>query len=231
MAEAIELRAAVAFSGSFPLLSGVNLSVEVGEVVHLSGANGAGKTSLLRVLVGLVPVSQGSISVLGYDLRADRRRVRREVDLLGHESFLYGDLDARENLAFWLGADHHSPSRVPSGVLEEAFMRVGLSERLSLTPVSKLSTGQRRRATLALLYARRRRLWLLDEPHAGLDADGREIVDDLIREASRSGTTVVFASHEIDHARTVATRSVVMVGGTIVAPVDGGLGDGDSDGA
>ena len=210
MAEAINLRDAVAFAGSFPLLSGVNLQVEVGEIVHLNGENGAGKTSLLRALAGLVPVSQGSISVLGYDLMVDRRGVRREVGLLGHQSFLYEDLDATENLAFWLSSRDGAG---PRGA--EAFARVGLSGRLLVTPVSKLSTGQRRRVALALLYARNQRLWLLDEPHAGLDVVGRQTVDALIVDASRAGTTVVFASHELEHARTVATRSVTMTGGTI----------------
>ena len=226
MAQVIKLRDAVAFSGSFPLLSGVNLCVEVGEVVHLNGANGAGKTSLLRVLAGLVTVTQGSISVLGYDLTRERRSVRREVGLVGHQSFLYEDLDAMENLAFWLGADGAGGDRISL-----AFSRVGLSGRLLETPVSRLSTGQRRRVALALLFARNQRLWLLDEPHAGLDATGREIVDSLILEASRSGTTVVFASHELAHARTIAQRSVLMTGGAIAVDVKGPIGGGATDGS
>ncbi len=226
MAEAIKLHDAVAFSGSFPLLSGVNLCVEVGEVVHLNGANGAGKTSLLRALAGLVAVTQGSISVLGYDLTGERRSVRREVGLVGHQSFLYEDLDAGENLAFWLGTDAGGADRIAA-----ALARVGLAGRLIGAPVSKLSTGQRRRVTLALLFARNQRLWLLDEPHAGLDAAGREIVDSLIVEASRSGTTVVFASHELDHARTIATRSVVMTGGAITLDVPGPIAGGATSGA
>ena len=226
MAEAIRLRNAVAFSGAFPLLSGVNLTVEVGEIVHLKGANGAGKTSLLRALCGLLPVTQGSISVLGYDLKMDRRSVRSKVGLLGHQSFCYEDLDATENLIFWLNAEGDPGERIA-----EAFLRVGLSDRLLVTPLSKLSTGQRRRVALALLYARKQRLWLLDEPHAGLDASGREIVDSLILDASRAGSTVVFASHELDHARTVATRSVIMSGGAIDAEVNDQRGDGVTNGA
>ena len=214
MAEAIKLRDAVAFSGSFPLLSGVNLAVEVGEIVHLNGANGAGKTSLLRALAGLLPIAQGSISVLGYDLTRERRHLCRQVGLVGHQSFLYEDLDATENLAFWLKAKSVRDDRIAV-----ALSRLGLSDRLVATPVSKLSTGQRRRVTFALLSARNQRLWLLDEPHAGLDSVGREIVDSLILDASRSGTTVVFASHELEHARTVAARSVLISGGAIAADI------------
>lgn len=210
MAEAINLRGAVAFAGSFPLLAGVDLTVQIGEVVHLSGANGAGKTSLLRVIAGLVPLSKGSISVLGYDLVQDRKAVRSEVGLVGHQTFLYEDLDARANIAFWL-----SVARDRRCGVDESLARVGIADRVAQTPVAKLSTGQRRRVALALLFARSPRLWLLDEPHAGLDTDGRNIVDSMILEAARLGSTVVLSSHELEYARGLATRSVVMAGGRV----------------
>ncbi|HMX66525.1 MAG TPA: heme ABC exporter ATP-binding protein CcmA, partial [Microthrixaceae bacterium] len=79
-----------------------------------------------------------------------------------------------------------------------------------------LSAGQRRRGSFAAMGARRPELWLLDEPHAGLDASGRDIIDGLVREAASVGATVLFASHELDRADDVADRTVEVVGGTVV---------------
>ena len=95
-----------------------------------------------------------------------------------------------------------------------ALVRLGLTGRLAGTPAAKLSTGQRRRTALAVLVARNPALWLLDEPHAGLDAEGRALVDELIGEASAAGATVVLVTHE---PASVPCRTVTMAGGAIVA--------------
>lgn len=93
--------------------------------------------------------------------------------------------------------------------------RLGLDGRLAAVPVGRLSAGQRRRVAVAALVARRPELWLLDEPHAGLDATGRDLLDDLVREAVAAGATVLVASHEIERAASLATRTVVMAGGRV----------------
>jgi ABC-type multidrug transport system ATPase subunit len=92
---------------------------------------------------------------------------------------------------------------------------LGLSGRLAQVSVGRLSAGQRRRTALAVLVARRPELWLLDEPHAGLDSAGRDVVDGLIVAAAKAGATVLFASHELDRAEALAPRSVTIVGGTV----------------
>jgi energy-coupling factor transporter ATP-binding protein EcfA2 len=93
---------------------------------------------------------------------------------------------------------------------------MGLHERLLNTPVAKMSAGQRRRTALAILVIRRASLWLLDEPHAGLDASGRDEIDNMLREAASAGATVVVASHELERAGALATRRIEVVGGAIV---------------
>ena len=94
MAHVIDLRSAVTLLGRFPALAGADLTVDRGEVVVLAGANGAGKTTVLKVCAGLLPVSDGQAVVLGCDLRAHRRAVRGRVGLLGHANALYDDLTA-----------------------------------------------------------------------------------------------------------------------------------------
>ncbi|MCB1285478.1 MAG: ABC transporter ATP-binding protein [Microthrixaceae bacterium] len=230
----ISLRNVVARAGRFPVLAGIDLDVNPRERVLVQGPNGAGKTSLLRVVAGLLPVSSGVATVLGHDLgagpgsassagpgseprggvnqRAQRRAVRASIGYLAHSTGLYDDLTAADNVRFWAQA-----CRVPASDAEAAMDRVELAQRLRSVPVKRLSTGQRRRVSLAATIVRRPRLWLLDEPHAGLDTAGRDLVDGLIVAASEAGATVMFASHDLDRAVAVSTRIVSLSGGTVVA--------------
>ncbi len=200
----------VAVVGGFPVLAGASLVVAQGEIVLLQGPNGAGKTSLLRLCAGLLPVERGTALVLGQDLAVDRTAVRRHVGLLGHANGLYADLTVRDNIRFW-GATVGATAAETTGAME----RLGLAARLADVKVARLSAGQRRRTALACLVARRASLWLLDEPHAGLDAAGRDELDATLREAAAAGATVMVASHELERAGNRATRVVEVVGGQI----------------
>jgi ABC-2 type transport system ATP-binding protein len=217
MPPAVHLRSAVALAGRFPALSGVDLSVLPGEVVVVLGPNGAGKTSLLRACAGLLPVTSGEATVLGHDLREDRAAVRRQVGLLGHAAPLYDELTAAENVRFAVRAAGGPPGRVGP-----ALDRLGLTGRLARTPAGRLSAGQRRRAALAILVARDPQLWLLDEPHAGLDAAARRLLDEVVGEAAARGSAVLLSSHEPDLAVPLADRTVSLVGGRVSAEGAGG---------
>ena len=221
---AVFLRDAVALSGRFPLLAGVDLEVVAGETVLVEGPNGSGKTSLLRVCAGLVPLASGRLSVLGLDPTRHRVLVRRRVGLVSHASHLYDDLTVAENVRFAVRAAAADTGRI-GGALD----RLGLTGRLAKTRAAKLSAGQRRRVALAILAARWPELWLLDEPHAGLDASARATLDELVREASSSGTTVIIASHEPGAVESLAGRAIAITGGRVTA--ERPLGVAPSDGA
>jgi heme ABC exporter ATP-binding subunit CcmA len=212
MAPAIRLRSAVALLGRFPALAGVDLDVQRGEIVLVQGPNGAGKTSLLRACAGLLAIVEGEAEVLGHDLRRDRRRVRRHVGLLGHSGFLYDDLSVEDNVRFAVRAAAGNPARVAP-----TLDRLGLTGRLRTTAAGRLSTGQRRRAALAAVVARDPELWLLDEPHAGLDAAARDVLDGIVRDAVARGATVVLSSHEAERAHALADRVVHLAGGEVQA--------------
>ena len=211
MAPVVHLRGAVSLLGRFPALAGADLDVEPGEVVLLRGPNGAGKTTLLRVCAGLLPVTGGTAEVLGVDLVTDRTSVRHRVGLVGHGGGLYDDLTVGENVAFWGRAAGADPADV-----DGALARLGLDGRLKDLTVAKLSAGQRRRTSIAAMVVRRPELWLLDEPHASLDADGRDLIDRLIHDSVAAGATVLLASHEDDRAVAVADRVVEVRGGVVV---------------
>ncbi len=206
----VSLAGVVALLGNFPALAGIDLTVEEREIVLVSGPNGAGKSSLLRLCAGLLRVESGDADVLGYDLVANRGGARRRVGLLGHDTALYDDLSVAENLRFWATA-----SRLDQQAVRPALDRLGVAARLHDVPVRVLSAGQRRRVALAAIVIRRPRLWLLDEPHAGLDQGGRDLVDSMVREAATAGATVMMASHELDRTAPLATRHVTVAGGII----------------
>jgi heme ABC exporter ATP-binding subunit CcmA len=210
----IRLHAAVALIGRFPALAGVDLEVGEGEVVLVQGPNGAGKSTLLRLCAGLLRLESGEGAVLGHDLATERPAIRRSVGLLGHDTALYDDLTVRENLDFWARA-----SRVERDAVGPALDRLGVAARLHDVAVGLLSAGQRRRVALAAVVARRPRLWLLDEPHAGLDPSGRDLVDTLVADAAAAGATVLLSSHEVDRTLDLATRRLTVAGGVVTGDV------------
>ncbi len=217
MAPAVQLRSAVALAGRFPALSGVDLTVAPGEIVVVLGPNGSGKTSLLRTCAGLLAVTSGQAEVLGHDLRVDRTEVRRRVGLLGHEAPLYDELTPVENVRFAVRA-----ARLPVDLVDPALERLGIVGRLRRTEAGRLSAGQRRRVALASLLARGPDLWLLDEPHSGLDAAARGLLEEVVDQAARSGAAVLLSSHEPDLAAPMADRVVAMSGGLVSAERAGG---------
>ncbi|MCX6530975.1 MAG: heme ABC exporter ATP-binding protein CcmA [Actinobacteria bacterium] len=206
----IDFKDVVIVYDNFPAVAGATFSVDAGEIVLLQGPNGAGKTTLLRACAGLLPIARGTANVLGCDLSTNRLAVRSRVGLLGHANGLFQDLTVLENMLFW--------SRLVGAMrqdVDQAMIAMGISGRLGETQVAKLSAGQRRRCALASLIVRRAQLWLLDEPHAGLDTQGRDELDRTLRAARDAGATVIFASHEIERARSLATRSLIVTTGTV----------------
>jgi heme ABC exporter ATP-binding subunit CcmA len=198
-------------TGRFPALAGVDLAVAQGEVVVLEGPNGAGKTSVLRVCAGLLPLTAGEATVLGCDTRREGAALRRRVGMLGHAAALYDDLTVAENLRFAVRAVAGDLKQV-----DPVLDRLELGGRVRRTPVGRLSAGQRRRVALAVLAARRPELWLLDEPHAGLDAGARAVLGEIVTEVVAGGATVLLASHEPKESLPLADRVVSLVGGRVV---------------
>lgn len=212
MAPVVHLREAVCVLGRFPALAGVTLDVEAGEILLVQGPNGAGKSTLLRLCAGLLEVSSGEATVLGHDLTRERRSIRGRVAMLGHGPGLYDDLTVRDNVRFWARAAGRGTSEV-----DQALDQAGIPGRLHDVDASRLSAGQRRRTALASLLVRHAELWLLDEPHAGLDPAGRDLVDHLVTSAAAAGATVLLASHDLDRAAPLSRRSVTISGGIVTA--------------
>ena len=226
MVSIVSLQGVVALLGRFPALAGADLEVGESEIVLVQGPNGAGKSTLLRVCAGLLRIESGRAEVLGHDLVTDRAAVRRSVGLLGHDTALYDDLTVEENLRFWARA-----SRIDDEAVPAALDRLGVADRLRDVAVRNLSAGQRRRTALAAVVVRRPRLWLLDEPHSGLDQGGRDLIDQVILDAASAGATVMLVSHELDRTPDLATRHLTVAGGTITSDERGSREPGGHDAA
>ncbi len=199
------------FLGQFPALTDATMNIQQGEVVLIKGPNGAGKSTLLRLCAGLLPMRSGTGTVLNFDLCTQRMELRANIGLLGHRTGLYPDLTVRENLKFWASAYGANNTEV-----DKAMAFSGLNDRLGSVQVQSLSEGQRRRTSFALLLIKRPSIWLLDEPYAGLDSNGRELVNSSILKASELGTTVLIATHEIDRIGSKRERTLLVKGGRIV---------------
>jgi heme exporter protein A len=172
--------------GGREVFSALDFEARAGEVLAVTGRNGSGKTSLLRLIAGLLIPAAGSIALDGGDSELS---IAEQAHYLGHRDALKPALSVGENLSFWrefLGGEVADAA--------ESLHAVGLDHTVHL-PAAYLSAGQRRRLSLARLLAVRRPLWLMDEPNTALDAAGQGLLAGLMREHLLRGGLIVAATH------------------------------------
>lgn len=206
---AIDATAVARRFGSSWVLRGVTLRVEAGEVVGLLGANGSGKSTMLRILATLLRAHGGSARVWGHDVMRAGAEVRAKIGYLAHSPALYDDLTARENLTF-VAAMLDRDARDVDAALD----RVGLTAAAA-RQVRGLSAGMQRRLALARLMLVRPRLLLLDEPYSNLDTDGIALINSLIAEWAGQGVAALVVLHELAPASGLLDRTVTIQQGRI----------------
>lgn len=182
----LEARELACWRGDRAIFAGLSFSLEAGGALLLLGANGAGKSSLLRLLAGLIPAAEGQLLWHGQDALADRVAHAARLRYLSHQDALKPSLTARENLDFY--------ARLWGGKVEPALQSVGL-EDLAELPARMLSSGQKRRLALARLALAPAPLWLLDEPTVGLDAASVRRLGALLAAHRDAGGAVIAATH------------------------------------
>jgi heme exporter protein A len=179
--------------GDRHVLKSVSLSLGPRQLLHVSGPNGTGKTTLLRVACGLLRPEQGQVSWLGKSISSIRAEYQAILAYASHEPALKGDLTALENLRFAVGLKR----RAAAGDLRAALERTGVGACADL-PTRVLSAGQRRRVAMARILAMGASLWLLDEPFTNLDAAGTDLMSALLQShVAGGGSALVVAHHEL----------------------------------
>ena len=188
--------------GDRHVLRGVSLELHPGELMHVSGPNGTGKTTLLRVVSGLLRPEKGSVAWLGRPIAATAAEYQAALAYASHEPALKSDLTALENLRFTVGLKR----RVTAAELRASLERTGVGSCADL-PARVLSAGQRRRVAMARVLAFQADLWVLDEPYTNLDGSGTALLSALLVEhVGQGGVALVVAHHDLNLA--VQTRQL-----------------------
>jgi ABC-2 type transport system ATP-binding protein len=197
-------------------VDGISASIQPGEAVGYIGANGAGKSTTIKMLTGILVPSSGRVRTCGYDPVPHRRRLAREIGVVfGQRSQLWWDLPLRDSFRI-LGAIHRLPTAEATVRTEQLVDRLGLAELLD-TPVRQLSLGERMRGEVAAALVHRPRLLVLDEPTIGLDMISKERLRHfLVAERAEFGTTLLLTTHDMGDIERLCDRVLVIDRGHLV---------------
>ena len=201
--EALVLNEVVKQFGPKRAVDGVSFTARRGELLALLGPNGAGKTTTIEMCEGFTQPTSGSIRVLGYDPATEPQRVRDRIGIMLQGGGSYSGVKVREMLH--LAASYNEDPHDPDWLIE----LLGL-EGVASTTYRRLSGGQQQRLSLALAIIGRPELLFLDEPTAGMDAQSRLAVWELVNAMKRDGTTIVLTTHLMDEAESLADRVVIV---------------------
>ena len=215
MAAVITTRGLVKRFGRLRAVDGIDLDVREGDVYGFLGANGSGKTTTVRMLLGLVLPTEGEVELLGQRMPRAGRRVLPRVGALIEGPAHHGHLSGRENLRLLDAAGPGGSRRTRRGRIEEALEQVGLAG-VGRRPVKAYSLGMRQRLGLAGALLRRPELLVLDEPTNGLDPQGIAEVRALLLELHRGGTTIFLSSHLLAEVEQLCSRVGVLDRGRMV---------------
>ena len=195
-----------------PILQEIHLHLPPGSFTALLGANGAGKSTLLKLLATLTKPTDGELSLFGASVRHDAASARSQIGLISHQSMLYRDLTARENLEFFARLYAVPSPRERAATLLDA---MGLADRAN-DAVKTFSRGMTQRLAIARALLHRPKLLLADEPFDGLDAPSSRELETLLLQLHEAGRTIILANHDLPQSLRLAHHAIVLRRGRIV---------------
>jgi heme exporter protein A len=208
---AVETAGLVKSFGNFKALRGIDLQVPAGSTLAVFGPNGAGKTTLIKILASIMRPTSGKIFIEGFELKDNAEQVRGRLGLVAHQSYLYGNLSAWENLDFYARMYGVEDKRERIGeVLDLVSMTARKHDRLST-----FSRGMQQRMALARALLHRPSILLLDEPETGLDQQALGAMWDIIRREESGRRTIIFTSHSFERALAVCDDLIILERGRI----------------
>lgn len=208
---AIEVQGLTKSFGNHLALKGVELRVREGEFLTIFGPNGSGKTTLIKVLATTMKPSSGSVRVAGFDLQDSPIPIRRKIGVVSHQTFLYDDLTAFENLKFY-GRMYDVPNL--EARIHEVITKVGLASRLH-HQVRTLSRGMQQRLSIARAVLHRPSIMLLDEPETGLDQYATAMLREVLDALSAENGTVIMTTHRLEYGLEMGDQVAILAGGRI----------------
>ena len=212
---AIEARALSRRFGSFTAVNAITFQVEQGEVFGFLGANGAGKTTAIRMLIGLLVPTSGSATVAGFDIARQAEQVRRRIGYMSQKFSLYEDLTVQENITLY-GGIYGVSNRDIAQRTGEILDRIGLEQSTSRELVREIPLGWKQQLAFCVALLHHPQVVFLDEPTGGVDPITRRRFWELIYEAAAQGTSVLVTTHYLDEAE-YCNRISIMVNGAIAA--------------
>jgi heme ABC exporter ATP-binding subunit CcmA len=192
-------------------LRGIDLELRRGRCLGIFGANGAGKTTLLHILATLTRPSSGQVMIAGYDAMREAEKIRPLLGVLGHRTYLYGDLTARENLQFY-GRLFGVPNRHRR--CEDMLHAVGLDSG-STQRVRTFSRGMQQRLAIARVLLHEPQLLLLDEPYTGLDQHAVENLQNLLDDLQAAQRTIILSTHDLARGLAVCDELLIQSRGKV----------------
>jgi ABC-2 type transport system ATP-binding protein len=211
---AIEARELTRVFGQFTAVDHISLDIRAGEIFGFLGANGAGKTTAMRMFIGLLAPSSGTASVAGYDVYTESEKIKRSIGYMSQRFSLYEDLTIRENIRLY-GGIYGLAKRDIQARSDQILARLGMEQSADLQ-VRSIPLGWRQKLSFSVALLHRPRIIFLDEPTGGVDPITRRQFWELIYQAAAAGTTVLVTTHYMDEAE-YCDRISIMVAGKIGA--------------
>jgi heme ABC exporter ATP-binding subunit CcmA len=209
-ARAIEARELSKSFGAYTALKGIDLEVNYGESVVILGPNGAGKTTLIKVLATIMKPSAGKLTIDGLSYKKQAEEIRRRIGVVTHDTFLYSNLSAYENLDFYCRMYDVAKERI-----QEVVIMVGMTSRL-YDRVSTLSRGMQQRLSIARAMLHQPTIILLDEPETGLDQQALSMLWTVVKGQGAEKRTVVLTTHNLERGLDMGDRIVILNRGQVV---------------
>ncbi|HLR02854.1 MAG TPA: ABC transporter ATP-binding protein [Virgibacillus sp.] len=199
----------------FIAVDNMSLTVKQGEIFGFLGANGAGKSTAIHMVTGLLQKTDGEITIFGKDHKKNRTDIKKEIGLVPQEIAIYEDLTAYENVEFFAGLYDLRGANLKEQVME-ALEFVGLSDKKKQYPKT-FSGGMKRRLNIACAIAHRPKLIIMDEPTVGIDPQSRNYILKSVQQLNENGCTIIYTSHYMEEVEAICTRIAIVDNGKIIA--------------